>query len=136
MITLTDKERAMIRRVRSQLYLVDKLTEKLKGMSVLGSPKYDGMPRAVSGSGAGLEATIGRREEISERLQVERRRLRQYERQARNIIERLDPKRYRFCVDYYIHGLEIKEIVALYDGDPSERSCTRYKREIEGGDET
>ena len=128
---MEDSEIRTLRRVRAQAELVRKLGEQLKRETpgALPSLRLDGMPRGHGGIPGGLDVRLARRDAMQRILARESALLRRYEREAREVMDRMRPEQYAFCALYYIEGLSIMDTARAIDR--SERQCMRYKREIE-----
>lgn len=123
-----------MRRVRAQALLVRRLREQMKAAAADGmrSPRMDGMPRGKGWAGDGLALRYEKREAMLKLMEQESARLRAYEQEAREKMDRMRPEHYAFCALYYLAGMSLEETGEAIDR--SERQCARYKQEIERED--
>lgn len=122
-----------LRRVRMQAQLLRRLNEQLKGYAADGvrSPQMDGMPRGRGAAGSGIELRYEKREAMQRLLARESAVLREYDRAARAVMERMRPEYYAFCALYYLAGLTMEETAEAIER--STRQCERYRAQIERG---
>ena len=73
------------------------------------------------------------RETLEESLKREEKRLRDYEKEAREAMIGMKSGAYAFCLYYYICGMNLEDTARITDR--CERQIRRYKREIEKGNE-
>lgn len=120
-----------LNRVRRQVLLVRQLMDRQRELAADGvhSPRMNGMPKAMGGIAAGLEARVSRREEMERLIRRESEVLIACEKEAREAMDGLKPELYAFCVMYYINGFTLDETAQALER--CERQCTRYRREIE-----
>lgn len=132
---MNEMDRLALQRVRAQVMLVRRLGEQMRAHTAGGlrSVRLDGMPRGQGGMPAGLDAQMVKREALESIVGKESAQLRRDERAARRAMEKLRPELYAFCALYYLGGLSLEDTAAAIDR--SERQCTRYRREIESGEE-
>ena len=121
----------ILSRVRAQVMLVRTLNGQMKAYARDGlrSLSMDGMPRGAGGVRRGLDVQIEKRDAMERMLRRESEVLRQYEEEARALMDGMRPEHYAFCVMYYIGGLSLEETAEAIDR--SIRQCARYKKEIE-----
>ena len=82
---MTQKDKQALLRVRSQARLVRELRERLEDTkAAIGAAALDGMPRGKGGLPRGLEMKVMLRETLEESLKREEKRLRDYEKEARD----------------------------------------------------
>ena len=132
--TMTQKDKQALLRVRSQARLVQELRERLEDTkAAIGAAALDGMPRGKGGLPRGLEMKVMLRETLEESLKREEKRLRDYEKEAREAMIGMKSGAYAFCLYYYICGMNLEDTARITDR--CERQIRRYKREIEKGNE-
>ena len=124
------KDKQALLRVRSQARLVRELRERLEDTkAAIGAAALDGMPRGKGGLPRGLEMKVMLRETLEESLKREEKRLRDYEKEAREAMIGMKSGAYAFCLYYYICGMNLEDTARITDR--CERQIRRYKREIE-----
>ena len=127
---MTQKDKQALLRVRSQARLVRELRERLEDTkAAIGAAALDGMPRGKGGLPRGLEMKVMLRETLEESLKREEKRLRDYEKEAREAMIGMKSGAYAFCLYYYICGMNLEDTARITDR--CERQIRRYKREIE-----
>ena len=138
---MTQKDKQALLRVRSQARLVQELRERLAKTpmndearledtkAAIGAAALDGMPRGKGGLPRGLEMKVMLRETLEESLKREEKRLRDYEKEAREAMIGMKSGAYAFCLYYYICGMNLEDTARITDR--CERQIRRYKREIE-----
>ena len=128
---MTERDRQALLRVRSQARLVRELSERLEDAEAAAIPgrQMDGMPRGKVGMPRGLEMKVMMRETLEESLKREEKRLRDYEKEAREAMIGMKSGAYAFCLYYYICGMNLEDTARITDR--CERQIRRYKREIE-----
>ena len=131
---MTEKDRQALLRVRSQARLVRELKERLEDAraAVVQGVRLDGMPRGKGGVPHGLEMKLMLKESLEKSLEREEKRLRDYEKEARDAMIGMKSGAYAFCLYYYICGMNMEDTARITDR--CERQVRRYKREIEKGD--
>ena len=130
---MTEKDRQALLRVRSQARLVRELNERLEdAKAVIQGGRLDGMPRGKGGVPHGLEMKLMLKESLEKSLEREEKRLRDYEKEARDTMIGMKSGAYAFCLYYYICGMNMEDTARITDR--CERQVRRYKREIEKGD--
>ena len=131
---MTEKDRQALLRVRSQARLVRELKERLEDAraAVVQGVQLDGMPRGKGGVPHGLEMKLMLKESLEKSLEREEKRLRDYEKEAREAMIGMKSGAYAFCLYYYICGMNLEDVTRMTDR--CERQVRRYKREIEKGD--
>ena len=97
--------------------------------AAIGAAALDGMPRGKGGLPRGLEMKVMLRETLEESLKREEKRLRDYEKEAREAMIGMKSGAYAFCLYYYICGMNLEDTARITDR--CERQIRRYKREIE-----
>ena len=128
--TMTQKDKQALLRVRSQARLVRELRERLEDTkAAIGAAALDGMPKGKGGLPRGLEMKVMLRETLEESLKREEKRLRDYEKEAREAMIGMKSGAYAFCLYYYICGMNLEDTARITDR--CERQIRRYKREIE-----
>ena len=133
--TMTQKDKQALLRVRSQARLIGGSAPKYTGKNVInplaaiGAAAFDGMPRGKGGLPRGLEMKVMLRETLEESLKREEKRLRDYEKEAREAMIGMKSGAYAFCLYYYICGMNLEDTARITDR--CERQIRRYKREIE-----
>ena len=132
---MTEKDRQALLRVRSQARLVRELKERLEDAraAVVQGVQLDGMPRGKGGVPHGLEMKLMLKESLEKSLEREEKRLRDYEKEARDAMIGMKSGAYAFCLYYYICGMNMEDTARITDR--CERQVRRYKREIEKGNE-
>ena len=116
---MTQKDKQALLRVRSQARLVRELRERLEDTkAAIGAAALDGM-----------EMKVMLRETLEESLKREEKRLRDYEKEAREAMIGMKSGAYAFCLYYYICGMNLEDTARITDR--CERQIRRYKREIE-----
>ena len=127
---MTEKDRQALLRVRSQARLVRELNERLEdAKAVIQGGRLDGMPRGKGGVPHGLEMKLMLKESLEKSLEQEEKRLREYEKEARDAMIGMKSGAYAFCLYYYICGMNLEDTAKMTDR--CERQIRRYKREIE-----
>ena len=128
---MTEKDRQALLRVRSQARLVRELKERLEDAraAVVQGVQLDGMPRGKGGVPHGLEMKLMLKESLEKSLEREEKRLRDYEKEARDAMIGMKSGAYAFCLYYYICGMNLEDTARIMDR--CERQIRRYKREIE-----
>lgn len=131
----TEERRALIH-MRRQVMLVRRLGQQLRleAPGALPSLRLDGMPRGQGGVPGGLDVRLAKRDALERLLERESAELRRLEEKARRVMDRMGPELYAFCALYYIAGLSLEETGGALER--SDRQCRRYKKEIEGEEET
>ena len=131
---MTEKDRQALLRERSQARLVRDLKERLEDAraAVVQGVQLDGMPRGKGGVPHGLEMKLMLKESLEKSLEREEKRLRDYEKEARDAMIGMKSGAYAFCLYYYICGMNMEDTARITDR--CERQVRRYKREIEKGD--
>ena len=131
---MTEKDRQALLRVRSQARLVRELKERLEDAraAVVQGVQLDGMPRGKGGVPHGLEMKLMLKESLEKSLEREEKRLRDYEKEARDAMIGMKSGAYAFCLYYYICGMNMEDTARITDR--CERQVRRYKRESEKGD--
>ena len=131
---MTQKDRQTLLRVRSQARLVRELRERLEdAKATISSVQIDGLPRGKGGLACGLEMKVMLKESLERSLEREEKRLREYEKEAREAMIGMKSGAYAFCLYYYICGMNLEDVSRMTDR--CERQIRRYKREIEKGEE-
>lgn len=117
-------------RTRMQVRLVRTLSGQVREISGDGlrSLRLDGMPGSC-GMYRGLDARLEKKDALERMLRRESELLRQYESEARRVMDEMKPEHYAFSAMYYIAGFSLEETAQALDR--SARQCARYKREIE-----
>ena len=129
---MTQKDKQALLRVRSQARLVRELRERLEDTkAAIGAAALDGMPRGKGGLPRGLEMKVMLRETLEESLKREEKRLRDYEKEAREAMIGMKSGAYAFCLYYYICGMNLEDTARITDR--CERQIRRYKRRGKGG---
>ena len=128
---MTERDRQALLRVRSQARLVRELSERLEDAEAAAIPgrQTDGMPRGKGGMPRGLEMKLMLKESLEKSLEREEKRLRDYEKEARDAMIGMKSGAYAFCLYYYICGMNLEDTAKMTDR--CERQIRRYKREIE-----
>ena len=128
---MTEKNRQALLRVRSQARLVRELRERLEDAkaATIQGVRLDGMPRGKGGMPSGLEMKMMLKESLEKSLEREEKRLREYEKEARDAMIGMKSGAYAFCLYYYICGMNLEDTARM--ADRCERQVRRYKREIE-----
>ena len=122
-----------MRRVRAQAMLVHRLQEQMRGRSPgVRSVVMTGMPSGRGGLKKGLDVQIAQRDALERMIGRECRRLRDYEKDAREEMDLMRPGMYAFCSLYYLTGMSIEDTAEMIDR--SLRQCNRYRAEIEGNE--
>ena len=130
---MTEKDRQALLRVRRQARLVRELNARLEdAKAVIQGGRLDGMPRGKGGVPHGLEMKLMLKESLEKSLEREEKRLRDYEKEARDAMIGMKSGAYAFCLYYYICGMNMEDTARITDR--CERQVRRYKREIEKGD--
>ena len=131
---MTQKDRQTLLRVRSQARLVRELRERLEdAKATISGVQIDGMPRGKGGLARGLEMKVMLKESLERSLEREEKRLREYEKEAREAMIGMKSGAYAFCLYYYICGMNLEDVSRMTDR--CERQIRRYKREIEKEEE-
>lgn len=131
---MTQKDRQTLLRVRSQARLVRELRERLEdAKAAISGVQLDGMPRGKGGVAHGLEMKVMLKESLEKSLEREEKRLREYEKEAREAMIGMKSGAYAFCLYYYICGMNLEDVSRITDR--CERQIRRYKREIEKAEE-
>ena len=124
---MTQKDRQTLLRVRR---LVRELRERLEdAKATISGVQIDGMPRGKGGLARGLEMKVMLKESLERSLEREEKRLREYEKEAREAMIGMKSGAYAFCLYYYICGMNLEDTARITDR--CERQIRRYKREIE-----
>lgn len=127
---MTEKDRQALLRVRSQTKLIRELKERLEdAKAAIQGVQLDGMPRGKGGVPHGLEMKLVLKESLEKSLEREEKRLREYEKEAREAMVGMKSGAYAFCLYYYICGMNLEDTARITDR--CERQIRRYKREIE-----
>ena len=131
---MTEKDRQALLRVRSQARLVKELGERLEDAraAAIQSVRVDGMPKGKGGMPRGLGMKVILKETLEKSLEREEKRLREYEKEAREAMVGMKSGAYAFCLYYYICGMNLEDTARM--ADRCERQIRRYKREIERGE--
>ena len=112
------------------IFAEPELRERLEDTkAAIGAAALDGMPRGKGGLPRGLEMKVMLRETLEESLKREEKRLRDYEKEAREAMIGMKSGAYAFCLYYYICGMNLEDTARITDR--CERQIRRYKREIE-----
>ena len=131
---MTQKDRQTLLRVRSQARLVRELRERLEdAKATISGVQIDGMPRGKGGLARGLEMKVMLKDSLERSLEREEKRLREYEKEAREAMIGMKSGAYAFCLYYYICGMNLEDVSRMTDR--CERQIRRYKREIEKEEE-
>ena len=113
---MTQKDKQALLRVRSQARLVRELRERLEDTkAAIGAAALDGMPRGKGGLPRGLEMKVMLRETLEESLRREEKRLRDYEKEAREAMIGMKSGAYAFCLYYYICGMNLEDTARITD---------------------
>lgn len=127
---MTEKDRQALLRVRSQTKLIRELKERLEdAKAAIQGVQLDGMPRGKGGVPHGLEMKLVLKESLEKSLEREEKRLREYEKEAREAMVGMKSGAYAFCLYYYVCGMDFEETARITNR--CERQLWRYKREIE-----
>lgn len=122
--------RETFERVRSQVQMIRRLGERMKELTGDGvrSLRLDGVGGGHGGMPHGLDVRMERREAMERMMRRESALLREYEREARALMDGMKPTEYAFCMMYYLDARTLEE-TSLAIGR-SIRQCERYRSEI------